>query len=447
MLLSGLRLVVTMPPTEFFGGLDRRRAMDQAAALRALGATVYEFETEAVYLNAQSRLQHQIDEIREFAADAVIGAQHGGYAIQGGMIPAPGSSEEEPSKNLFLDVMGLPTVLYWDHVITQAARYVITSWPRSPEESESGVTSTLKTLLTHPNAINFFPDSGHAAEIEKLGLYSCEHDPFFVTAVSQAFVQHGLEEHGSAVQCEELAFFGNIYLSASEQIPYCDQPALMKIRETALSRCKADWNLPVYDAYLEALQVISTEGRSALKLDRDQSFYWRFLYDELSIAANGEHRFATIAACNRPITFYGGFADPASRTAIASKGWQLRDALPHDGSLAEAYRTTKLTIDVVNAPFINGFSPKLLECFSAGGFMLTTRKKDMSAAFGDLSDAIGYSNAAELGAKIDYFLTHESERRRVTRDMQEIIRRDHTAAALFARTLPEAIDRLRVRSR
>src|SRR5262249_14619073 len=155
-------------------------------------------------------------------------------------IRALDSSEEEPSRNLFLDVMGLPTVLYWDHVLTQAARYVIDSWPRSPAESKSGVIPALKALLTHPNAINFFPDSGHAAEIEKLGLLSCEHDPFFVTAVSQVFVQHGLEEHGSAVQGEELAFFGNIYLSASEQIPYNGRPALMKIRETALSRCEAN---------------------------------------------------------------------------------------------------------------------------------------------------------------------------------------------------------------
>jgi spore maturation protein CgeB len=99
----------------------------------------------------------------------------------------------------------------------------------------------------------------------------------------------------------------------------------------------------------------------------------------------------------------------------------------------------------VNAPFINGFSPKLLECYAAGGFLLTTRKRDIATAFGGLADAIGYSSADELTAKIDYYLTHDSERRSVTRDMQEIIRHNYTASALFARTLPVAVESLRAR--
>jgi spore maturation protein CgeB len=100
---------------------------------------------------------------------------------------------------------------------------------------------------------------------------------------------------------------------------------------------------------------------------------------------------------------------------------------------------------VVNSPFINGFSPKLLECFAAGGFMLTTRKADIIRSFGDLADAISYSKADELAEKVDYYLSHDLERRDVTREMQEIIRRDHTAAALYRRTLPQALERLRVR--
>jgi hypothetical protein len=447
MLLSGLRLVVTMPPIEFFGGLDRRRAKDHAAALRTLGASVYEFETAAVYRNDRPALQRQIEDIRTFSPDGVVGTQHGGYAIQGGMMYEPDSSARESPKNLFLDVLGLPTIVYWDHVLTQAPRYVIPSWPSLPEESEPGVMSGLNALLAHPNAMHFFPDSEHIAELDRLGIGSFDYDPFFVTAVSQLFVQHGLQQHGSPIRCEELSFFGNIYLSASEQIPYRHREALAKLSDAALSRCAADWNLSPYNAYLGAISEISDESRSMLKLDPDQSFYWRFLYDELSIVANGEHRFRILAACDRPIAFYGGFADPESRAAIASRNWLLRDSLPHDQTLAEAYRMTDLTLDVVNAPFISGFSPKLLECFSAGGFMLTTRKDNMFTVFGDLADTISYSNAAELGAKIDYFLAHESERRSVTREMQEIIRRDHTATALFARTLPGALDRLRAKSK
>lgn len=446
-LLAGLRLVVTLPPPGFFGGLDRRRADDHAAALRALGASVYEFKTEAVYWKDRAALESQISDIRTFAPDAVIGTQHAGYAIQGGMIDDPDRPAAEP-RNLFLDVLELPTVLYWDHVLTQAARYLIPSWPSSPQDSAPGILAKLKHLLTHPLAMHFFPDSGHAAELARSGIATFDHDPVFVTAVSQLFVDHGAETHRAPAHPEALAFFGNLYLAATTEIPYNGEPALAAVRQDALARCAADWDLPPYDAYAQAMAALSPGRRAELKLDPDQSFYWRFLYDELSIVANGERRFRILAACHHPLAFYGGFADPASGAAIAARNWLLRESLPHDRSLAEAYRSTDITIDVVNAPFINGFSPKLLECFASGGFLLTTRKQDIATAFGSrLADAIGYASADELAGKIERYLSQDSERRSITHEMQAIIRRDHTAAALFARTLPGAIDRLRARQR
>jgi glycosyl transferase family 1 len=444
--LSGLRLVVTLPPPHFFGGLDRRRADDHAAALRALGASIYELSTEAVYRNDKAALARQIAEIHVFAPDAVIGTPHAGYALQGGMIAEPDSGGGT-SRNLFLDLLKVPTILYWDHVLTQAARYLIPSWPGGPQESVPDVAARLKHLLMHPLAVHFFPDSGHVAELERMGLATFDDQPIFVTAVSQDFVRHGAEAKGAPLRPEELAFFGNLYLAATSKVAYVSDPSLAQVRRDALARCVADWDLPAFDAYARTIAALPPERRATLKLEPDQSFFWRFFHDELSIVANGQRRFDILATCNRPVAFYGGFADPQSAEAVASRQWLLRESLPHDRSLAEAYRSASVTIDVVNAPFINGFSPKVLECFASGGFLLTTRKKDINRTFGDLGDTISYSSPGELAAKIEHFLSHETERRSIMREMQEIIRRDHTAAALFARTVPAAIDRIRARRR
>ena len=121
----------------------------------------------------------------------------------------------------------------------------------------------------------------------------------------------------------------------------------------------------------------------------------------------------------------------------------MRGALPYDQTLGNAFRRTRVTVDVVNAPFINGFSVKLVVCFAAGGFILTNRKADIARALGPLADEIIYDNADELSAKVEYFLTHDRRRRELTRDIGDIARRQYTAEALFARTLPPALDRLR----
>ena len=83
--LSGLRLVATLPPRDWFGGVDHARARDQIAALTKLGASVYEFDVASMYMPDRSQLQAQIEGIRAFKPDAVIGTPHAGYAVQGGM--------------------------------------------------------------------------------------------------------------------------------------------------------------------------------------------------------------------------------------------------------------------------------------------------------------------------------------------------------------------------
>ena len=435
--LSGLRLVVTLPPRDWFGGVDHARARDQIAALTKLGASVYEFDVASMYMPDRSQLQAQIEGIRAFKPDAVIGTPHAGYAVQGGMA----NVESGRPFNIFFDQLDLPTVLYWDHFLTQAPYYILHPWPRTPDESATGALDQLRKLLAHPRTVHFFPDSGHIEELRKLGLAAVDDESWFVTAVSMEFVFYGKRIFPFFRKFEDdLAFFGNIYLAASKELPYETESGIRGLRDRALAACAANWNLPPYLAYRQAMRA-----SPAAWLDSDQSFYWRFLYDELSYVANAEHRLRILTASNRPVAFYGGFADPNARDAIADAGCVPRGSVRFGGELAAAYERTRITLDVVNGPFIAGFSPKLLECFASGGFCLTTRRADIKRTFGDLGDAIGFSDDAELAAKIENFLTRSGERRKMSRAIREIILRNHTAAALFTRSLPGALERLRSR--
>jgi spore maturation protein CgeB len=94
----------------------------------------------------------------------------------------------------------------------------------------------------------------------------------------------------------------------------------------------------------------------------------------------------------------------------------------------------------VNAPFIAGFSPKLFECYAAGGFMLTSQCDDLVKAIGDLADLITFSSAEELRTKVDWYLGRPHERQQVAREIREIVRREHMAESLLMRTIPMALD-------
>ena len=437
--LARLRLIATLPPPQHFAGCALDIARDRIAALRALGATVREFDTSAFYADDRATLQPQIDDLRSFQADAVIGMPNAGYAVE--IVVRDGSPEGEV-RNLFLDVLALPTILYWDHPLVQSPKYVVPSWPSSPGESTDGVLGRIRRLMRHPLAVHFFPDSGQLSELRRLGVADFGGDRCFIHGVSAEFDEgHGVSPDER--QDHLVAFFGNVRTGATRTIQYED-PALTAVRERALAVCMSDWDRPPYHAYREAIGALEPDERARLRLDVDQSFYWRFLYDEVCVVANGEPRFRKVLSCGRPLTYFGGFADVESRALAAEAGVTLASQyLPYGRALAAAYRRARVSIDVVNAPFISGFSPKLLSCFASGGFMLTTRTADMRVALGRLVDSIGFSSADQLADRVEYYLSRDRERRELTREIQDVVGRHWTLAAQYGRTIPMALDQLR----
>jgi hypothetical protein len=435
--LHGLRLVATLPPGQFFGGNNLLRARAQIAALRSLGAAVYEFDTQAVYANDRATVQRQASEIVEFRPDAAIGTPHAGYVVQGGMCDRPAGR-----RNLFIDELELPTILFWDHALTQAAHYLLYPWPESPAQSQDGALATLAAFFHGRNVVHLLPDTGHARELERLNIAPFPANAWYVQGVDRAFVQAGQQADREAAWDEDVAFFGNIYLAGSRQVPYSSDVAIVEFRRKARAACAADWNLPPFEAYSRMFAALDQGTRAALCLVPDQSFYWRFLFDELARVMNADDRLAILQSCGRPVAYYGNFNDPASDALMAGT-YRVRGALPYDDALARAFRRTRITIDAANACFINGFSVKPMACFASGGFALTNRRADLGRALGSVADEICFDTRAELTAKVENFLADDRKRTELTREIGSMIRRDYTSEALFARTIPAALDMLK----
>src|SRR5262249_22694916 len=151
------------PPRQFFGGNNLLRAREQIAALRALGAAVYEFDTQAVYAADRATVQRQASEIVKFCPDAAIGTPHAGYVVQGAMC-----DRAARRRSLFIDELEFPTILFWDHALTQAAHYLLHPWPQGPAQSQDGALAALAAFFRGRNVVHLFPDTGHARELKRL---------------------------------------------------------------------------------------------------------------------------------------------------------------------------------------------------------------------------------------------------------------------------------------
>jgi hypothetical protein len=101
--LSGLRLVTTLPPKHIFGGNDLLKAREQSIALRKLRAVVHEFNTEAVYLYDQAKIEQQRNDIVAFRPDAVISTPDAAFVLQGGMLSDSTNGSQNRYRNPFID--------------------------------------------------------------------------------------------------------------------------------------------------------------------------------------------------------------------------------------------------------------------------------------------------------------------------------------------------------
>ena len=438
--LAGLRLVVTLPPAASWFGRDLALAKDHALALRALGAKVLAFDTSPCYQGERTRLGRQIDAVRRFRPDAVISTPQAAYALWPRWLEdgAVGTAAE---KRIFLDLLALPTVVYWDHVLTQAPMYWLASWPVTVEDSHNGVMERLRQLFRHPRVYHFFPDSGHIAEVNRLGLGRFDESNRYVPSVPQDYFDYADRRRRRDTVESKVAFFGNLSLTVPPSSRHEDSE-LLEIRRKAQAACAADWDLSPCRAYIDAIDSLADAARERLRLVRDQTYFWQFMNQELSIVANGRLRMDRLLACGRRLGYFGGFADPESRRVAAAAGVSFEEDLPADKRLAAAFRRTQVSLDVVTAPFINGFSHKLFACFASGGFMLTTRKPDIGSSLGALADAIGFSSRDELAGKVDYYLGARRQRDELALEIASIIRRDYSTRALFAKTVPMALDAL-----
>lgn len=431
--LSGLRLVVPLPDAQHWFGRDLALAKDHINALRELGAAVFRFNISPAYCSDRRKLARQFEQVRRFRPDAAIGAPHALFALA---VQSLEEGEDAEAKNLLLDDLDLPTVFYWDHVLTQIIHLPAM---RRPKES-GGVLALLHRLFHHRRAYHFFPDSGHIARINTLARTNFDASHLYVPSVPRDYIDFGARSPKSA-HTTTVGFFGNLFLTPDRDSL---RPELLQVRQQAIAAYDADWTRAAFDCYEQAIDGLGANARMRLGLDPDNRFYWRFLGHELPEIANGAPRLHRLLACGRPVTYFGGFADPQSKTIAQNKGLIIGRELPPDQRLAAAFRNTRVALDVVTAPFINGFSHKLLACFASGGFMLTTRKADILSALGDAGEAISYSSASELAAKLEHFLGSEGERVLLTSEIGARVRRDYSTRALFARTIPAALSHIRM---
>jgi hypothetical protein len=413
------RIVCTVAPKEWFGGRDYLGGKALSDAVAALGYDVLLLDTECFFVQHARRIEEAVRSVRQFAPDFAISTPNAGYGL-GTQVKVAGRLS-----NLFTDLLEIPLALSWDDPLGQFAGVFLAPLPASMEDSQPDALQRLRKGIAHPLIRHFAWDTGHIQTMVKLGLLRQEQADFRMLPAKQAYIDCG--NAGASTHEHDVCFAGNVYLNQITADPLHEVSELAQLGDRIATRKLADFAPSTWELLMTEVQQLPDAERARLKLSPDDSFFWQAYRYLVWVAVNTRVRMGVLSGVEHTIDFYGAFADPKSVDLLNDyPNVRYRGSVDYVRELPHVFSRSKITVDVTNQLAQHSVPAKFFECFAAGGFMLVDRRPDLIAAFGDAADAVTYTTLDELNAKIDFYLTHESQRRDLVGHFKDVIHREHS---------------------
>jgi spore maturation protein CgeB len=400
-----------------------------AEELRAMGATVFELDVRGFVFSNREYVKTVIEQIRSFHPDVAMALPNALYALL---------CRSAQGHNIFRDILQIPVIMLWDHGLLQLPKWCLGPLPDTPSQSTAGSIQKLREALNHPLYHHYSPDSGYVMAFDRLGILSRDKVKVFLQPAYPNFVKYGYRIVDRSAFRTRVAFAGNVYLQASRELPFRDEPVLAEIEERVIARKQARLTDSLWDLLMAEIDRLDRPTREWLKLVPDSTFFWGFVHDEIEMVGNTRVRLAVLAGLKREYDFFGNFVEPKSADTLRSHyNIRLRKSLDYFTELPLLFINSDVIVDVINLGYNSGISPKVMGCLACGGLILFDYKEDFHRALGDVGNQVMYRSIDELNSLVDLYLSDGRQQRDVSRYLQYQISTQYSFRSLCQRILAE----------
>jgi hypothetical protein len=375
------RLIIAVPPRHYFGGNDRQNALSVVGTLKAAFQNIFLFDCDTYLSGSAAERADQLAAARKFGANIGLGLPNAGYGLILNRPPKqqphsrPGSVLQ---RNVFADDLGVPIILLWDHLITQAPQFFLGSRPVQRANSQTGSLAKIRAGLGHDNFFHYIPDSAHIEIFDRLGVLKAKSVQRYVVPAHDIFL-HTRSPAPNELITDRILFVGNLS-SGQLMSEFGDDPVVQEIQDYVVAaKCK-DWSIPAWSAYEDIAARKRASGIS--ELAPDHSFFWSLGREVMIHPVLTAFRTTVFKSLQLPIDFYGGFTDPEFVTSLGHTGLFRAMGTVSLESLGDIYARYQFSVDVTHTPFMRGSNAKVLDCFASGGFMFVDWRQDLRGAIG-----------------------------------------------------------------
>lgn len=426
--LGGTRIVATLPIADEHRGFHQHMAVQQMAALRACGAEVFPFDVTYSQTGDARALFGQIRALVDFKPQLVVttGGPTQVFRCRTGRITMP-DGWFVPN-NLFVDHLGLPTILLWDTMIEMVSGLRASSLVLG--ESHSGVLARARDQINSPLFYHLALDQDHVDDLRRLGVLTT---PQVRVQLSWSMPHYTRPATEAIPQDRDVIYTGNLFRPAPTTADDRALGTLSRFRNGVLARMEGDITASYWAAVEQSLGDIDPADARAAGLDYDQTFFWSFLASDVMARVITQGRLAALRAARHPVDFYGLLHDPELAALLHGSAATYRGVADFGTELPALFARTKVTLDVVTAWFPTAVTTKILNCFAAGGLCLFNAKRGFREALGSEADGVMYRDLDELRAKLDYLLSHDRERTELATHLRRRIEAQYSWVATVAR--------------
>lgn len=415
--ISSARVVVTIPPQEWFGGQDRRSAFAITRQLEErFGSTFYQFDTTPFTQNDVRAQRDAIADLQAFRPHLAITLANAGYGL---VCAVEGNNGWA---NVFTDMLNIPLMMLWDHGLFAFPNLIGWRFGSQTGVPNAGVLRRISSVIDAPLMHHYPIDSGQVAEMRRIGMLHSDKVNTIPSMAYKPFLDYGSQPRARRY-CNDVAFAGNILLSDQHQ-PKPDQSVRGRCRDAVLAAQRANPTTPAWKLVVREVEALSPADRAQAHLEYDDADFWPFANEVVGVHCQRQGRVQTLSSLKRRVAFYGEFADAEGVPRLKEFEFiDYKGCADFSTELPRVYAESRILVDMTNAAFINNCSTKPICCFAAGGFSLFDYRPDPIAHLGDDIEKVMFRNFDELNAKVDYFLTHESEREALADHLKDVIRR------------------------
>ncbi len=114
---------------------------------------------------------------------------------------------------------------------------------------------------------------------------------------------------------------------------------------------------------------------------------------------------------------------------------KIHPGIGYDAGITAIYRDAKINLNITLHCIETGASQRIFDVMAAGGFLISNYQKELEELFIPNEDIVLYHNEEELLQLVDYYLSHEEERKRIARNGQRKVLAYHTLHIRFQKVM------------